>query len=172
MSTDQSASVQDAPSLPSFRALFLMTGAVALLVAADVTLWWFEYESLRNPFGVNLTLLAAVLGGGRIVYSAVSSLLDGDVGADLALAIAMLAALLLEEYWVGAEVVLIAMIGESLEAITVSRPKARRPTHTVARRYPSSTIEMESGFWHARRLSTEDPSLHAHRNPRSRHSRA
>ena len=49
------------------------------------------------------------------------ALLEGDVGADLALAVAMLAALLLGEWWVAAEVVLIAMIGESLEALTFAR---------------------------------------------------
>ena len=57
----------------------------------------------------------------RIVYAALVGLLDGDIGADLALAIAMVAALLLREYFVAAEVVLIAMVGESLEAITFSR---------------------------------------------------
>jgi Cu+-exporting ATPase len=61
------------------------------------------------------------LGGSLIVYAAVAALWDGRVGADLALAIAMLAALALKEYWVGAEVVLIAMVGESLEALTFAR---------------------------------------------------
>ncbi len=108
-------------ALPSFRSLYALTVCVALLVAGDGLFWWLGYESLRNPFGVNLSLIAAVLGGARVVYGALVSLLDGDVGADLALAIAMVAALLLGEYWVAAEVVLIAMIGESLEALTFSR---------------------------------------------------
>jgi Cu+-exporting ATPase len=111
----------DALALPSFRSLYLLTATVGLLVAGDLVFWWLGYESLRNPLGVNLSLIAAVLGGARIIYGALSALLEGDVGADLALAIAMLAALVLKEYWVGAEVVLIAMIGESLEAITFSR---------------------------------------------------
>ncbi len=108
-------------ALPSFRSLYALTVCVAVLVASDGLFWWLGYESLRYPFGVNLSLIAAVLGGARIVYGALVSLLDGDVGADLALAIAMVAALLLGEYWVAAEVVLIAMIGESLEALTFSR---------------------------------------------------
>ena len=106
---------------PSFRSLYVLTACVALLVAGDGLFWWLGWESFRNPLGVNLSLIAAVLGGARIVYGALVSLLDGDVGADLALAIAMVAALLLGEYWVAAEVVLIAMIGESLEALTFSR---------------------------------------------------
>jgi Cu+-exporting ATPase len=106
---------------PSFRSLYALTGIVGALVAADLLFWWLGYEQLRNPWGVNLSLIAAVLGGARIVYAAVATLLEGDVGADLALAIATVAALVLREYWVAAEVVLIAMVGESLEALTFSR---------------------------------------------------
>jgi Cu+-exporting ATPase len=113
---------------PSFGRLYALTAVVGLLVAADLLFWWLGYENLRNPYAVNLALIAAVLGGGRIIYGALVALLEGDVGADLALAVAMLAALVLKEYWVGAEVVLIAMVGESLEAITFSR------THREIRR--------------------------------------
>jgi len=120
---------EDALALPSFRSLYALTAVVGLLVAADLLFYWLGYENLRNPFGVNLSLIAALLGGARIVYGALKALLDFDVGADLALAIAMLAALLLKEYWVGAEVVLIAMIGESLEALTFSR--THREIHRI-----------------------------------------
>ena len=108
-------------SLPSFRSLYLLTGLVCLLVGFDLLFWLFGYESLRNPFGVNLSLIAAVIGGARIVNGALLGLLDKDVGADLALAIAMVAAIVLGEYLVAAEVVLIAMVGESLEAMTFAR---------------------------------------------------
>jgi len=111
----------DALRLPSFRALYLLTAAVGLLVSGDLLFAWLGYANLRNPWGVNLALVAAVLGGARIVYASLAGLIEGHVGADLALAIALLASLALKEYWVGAEVVLIAMIGESLEAITFAR---------------------------------------------------
>lgn len=107
--------------LPSFRPLYLLTAAVGLLVAADVLFAWLGYERLRSPWGVNLALAAAVLGGARIVYASLTGLVEGHIGADLALSVALLASLALKEYWVGAEVVLIAMIGESLEAITFAR---------------------------------------------------
>jgi Cu+-exporting ATPase len=115
-------------SLPSFRPLYGLTAVVAALVAADVLFWWLGYEDLRNPLGVNLALAAAVIGGARIIYAAVIGIFEGKIGADLALAIALAAAIFLGKYWVGAEVVLIAMIGESLEAITFSR------THRELRR--------------------------------------
>ena len=112
---------EDVPALPSMSRLYLLTALVAALVASDLAFGWLGYESLRSPLGVNLSLLAALAGGSRIIYAALGAMWDGRVGADLALAIAMLAALALKEYWVGAEVVLIAMVGESLEGLTFAR---------------------------------------------------
>ena len=66
-------------------------------------------------FGFRLALLAAVLGGTRILYHALDGLLSGRVGADLALTIACLAAIVLGEHETAGLVVLISLIGESLE---------------------------------------------------------
>lgn len=121
MSTSQHSPWERELAAPSFRSLYALTVAVALLVAGDVVCWWLGWESLRNPLGFNLSLLAALLGGGRIVYNALTALLEGDVGSDLALAVALVAALVLREYWVAAEVVLIALVGESLEGLTYAR---------------------------------------------------
>src|SRR5262249_34933717 len=75
--------------------------------------WW--------PFGVAPALLAAILGGGRVVYLALAALLEGRIGADIALAIACVAAALLGGSFVAAEVVFIALVGECLEAFTFAR---------------------------------------------------
>lgn len=120
---------EDALALPSFRSLYVLTGVVALLVALDLVFAWLGYTDLRNPLGLNLSLIAAVAGGSRIVYGALTALFEGDVGADLALAIAMVAAILLGENLVAAEVVLIASVGESLEALTVAR--THREIHKI-----------------------------------------
>jgi Cu+-exporting ATPase len=77
--------------------------------------------SYRRPFGISPALIAAVIGGGRVVYLALAALLEGRVGADIALAIACVAAALLGEYFVAAEVVFIALVGECLEAFTFAR---------------------------------------------------
>lgn len=108
-------------ALPSFANLFWLTLLVAALVIADASLWALGKNELRSWFGWNLSFLAAIVGGARFIYHAVSDLLDGKFGTDLALAFAVVAALLLGENWVAAEVVLIALIGESLEAITFRR---------------------------------------------------
>ena len=129
-------------SLPSFRSLYLMTSLVAFLVGCDLLFWFFGYESLRYPLGVNLSLIAAVIGGARIVNGALLGLLEGDVGADLALAIAMVAAIVLGEYLVAAEVVLIAMVGESLEALTFAR--THREIHKILELRPH-TVRLKRG---------------------------
>ena len=79
-----------------------------------------------------LALIAAVIGGGRVVYLALAALFEGSIGADIALAIACVAAACLGEYFVAAEVVFIALVGECLEALTFERRSARdRPPHRI-----------------------------------------
>ena len=56
-----------------------------------------------------------------MVYLALAALFEGRIGADIALAVACVAAALLGEYFVAAEVVFIALVGECLEAFTFER---------------------------------------------------
>lgn len=118
----------------SFLPLYLFTGliAVLLVVALLPTLGsWLGIEALRSfpaeVFGIRIIMIAAVLGGGRILYTSLQALLDGKLGADLALAIAVMAAIALPETeeggggWIAAEIVLIGLIGECLEAFTFGR---------------------------------------------------
>ncbi len=58
-----------------------------------------------------------------IVYGALEALFRGRIGADFALAQACIAALVLGQPFVAAEVVFIALVGEVLEAITFARTK-------------------------------------------------
>src|SRR5690606_8010354 len=88
-----------------------------LLAAVDDPAW----TPFRSPFGFRLALLAAVLGGSRILYQTLENLLEGKVGADLALTIAALAAIILGEYETAALVVFIALCGESIEGYTIDR---------------------------------------------------
>src|ERR1700733_10298379 len=102
------------------RWLWAVTAVVGLLLIADVVLAALG-SPWQRPFGVPLALAAAVIGGGRVVYLALVALLDGSIGADIALAIACIAAACLGEYFVAAEVVFIALVGECLEALTFER---------------------------------------------------
>jgi Cu+-exporting ATPase len=110
--------------------LYLLTALLGLLIAADL---WPQLASFLAGRGLNLptwpaeiggyrlALLAAILGGARTLYGSLDSLLQGKVGADLALAIACVAAILLQEPLVAAEIVFIGLIGECLESITFER---------------------------------------------------
>jgi P-type Cu+ transporter len=102
------------------RVLVATTAVVGALLGAHLVLetWAPEYA---RPFGVPLALLAAFIGGGRVVYLALAALLEWRIGADIALAIACVAAALLGEYFVAAEVVFIALFGECLEAFAFGR---------------------------------------------------
>src|SRR5439155_16973397 len=79
------------------------------------------YPGLRAPFGISLVLVAALLGAARIVYGALEALVHGRIGADIALAQACLAALVIGQPFVAAEVVFIALVGEVPEAGTFAR---------------------------------------------------
>lgn len=107
--------------------IYLLTLIVGFLFAADIAIGlleetgvssWSEYQTLG---GFRLVLLAAVLGGARILYQTLENLFDGKVGADLALTIACLAAIVLGEHSTAALVVFIALCGESIEGFTVDR---------------------------------------------------
>jgi len=111
--------------------LYLLTALIGLLIGLDLWPAFVSWEPLRGlglptwsrevygPY--RFALLAAVLGGARILYGSVESLLEGRLGADLALAIACIAAILIGEPLVAAEVVFIGMIGECLESFTFER---------------------------------------------------
>jgi Cu+-exporting ATPase len=109
--------------------LYLLTGLMGLLLALD--LWpalvsWLGAASWlptwpRELFGSRYALIAAVIGGARTLYGSLEGLLEGRVGADLALATAAIAAILIGEPLVAAEVVFIGMLGEVLESFTFAR---------------------------------------------------
>src|SRR5690349_14437146 len=116
---------------PRIVGLYLFTALLGLLLALDllpVAADWLAGWGVAPPwgreaFGVRFALIAAVLGGARVLYGALDRLLEGRIGADLALAIACVAAILIREYLVAAEVVFIGLAGECLEAFTFQRTR-------------------------------------------------
>jgi Cu+-exporting ATPase len=110
--------------------LYLMTGLLGLFIGLDlwpVVAGWSPLRDLGLPtwsrefYGYRWALVAAVLGGARILYGSLEGLFEGKLGADLALAIACIAAILIGEPLVAAEVVFIGMLGECLESFTFAR---------------------------------------------------
>ena len=85
-------------------ALYVVTAVLGLLIGLD--LWpqlvtWAGWSGLPTwpieVVGWRIAMIAAVLGGARILYGALEGLFEGRVGADLALAVACIAAILLNE---------------------------------------------------------------------------
>jgi len=122
--------VDEAFRAPRVASLYLLTGLLLALVLRD--LWpelagWLNGLGADLPlsgnriFGIRYALIAAIIGGGRVLYSSLEALAEGKLGADLALAIACVAAIVVGEPLVAAEVVLIGLIGECLESFTFAR---------------------------------------------------
>jgi Cu+-exporting ATPase len=132
--------------------LFLLTGLVGLILAVD--LWplasaWLEPRGLSLPswpnefFGYRVALLAAFLGGARVLLGSLISLSEGRIGADLALAIACLAAILVREPVVAAELVFVGLIGECLEHFTFAR--TQRAVRQLAELTPRRCWRLRQG---------------------------
>ena len=104
------------------RVLFAFTALLGCLIGGDVLLNQI-WPGHTRILPVSLALVAAILGATYIVYGAIRVLLQGRIGADIALAQACLAALVLRQPFVAAEVVFIALLGEVLEAVTFARTR-------------------------------------------------
>lgn len=126
--------------------LYLLTAFVGLLLAADFVIElsgnpdWLPY---LTPLGIRLTLWAAVIGGARILYQTLEGLFEFRVGADLALTIACLAAIILGETAVAALVVFIAICGESIEGYT--NGKARQAVLSIFNLRPKIAHVLRDG---------------------------
>ena len=84
-----------------------------------------------------------MLGGARILYTSLQGLLDGKIGADVALAIACIAAIAIKEPIVAAEVVFIGMLGECLEGFTFDR--TRRAIRNILEVFPRRCWLLKNG---------------------------
>lgn len=103
--------------------LYLLTLAVGGLVLADVL------ASLTGAIPPTFAdyrwaLLAAILGGSRILYHTLDDLASGRIGAGLALTIAFAAAVWLGESLTAALVVFITLTGECVEYYTIDKAQA------------------------------------------------
>lgn len=130
--------------------LYLMTALLGVLIGLDAgptILRWFGVTDLGwwpQSVGVyRFALIAAVLGGARILYTSLQGLLEGRIGADLALAIACIAAILINEPLVAAEVVFIGMVGECLEAFTFAR--TQNALRKIVEVFPRRCWRLENG---------------------------
>ena len=129
--------------------LYLLTAFVAALLIAD----WVLLQTRPSPesataagatlWGYRLALLAAVIGGARILYHTLDGLLSGRIGSDLVLTVACLAAIALGEHQTAGLVVLISLIGECIEGYTIDRARsAMRDTFAL---WPTIAHRIQDG---------------------------
>ena len=78
----------------------------------------------RTVFGLDTAILVTLLAGYKTFYNSISALLAKTISADLALCVAVIAALAVGEYLAAAEAMFIVMVGEGLESFAAGRTEA------------------------------------------------
>ncbi|MDA0831669.1 MAG: cation-translocating P-type ATPase family protein [Planctomycetota bacterium] len=134
------------PAGSAASALYLLTTIVGALLFVDLGIGWIgrtDWTPYQSLAGYRLAFLAAVIGGTRILYQTFDGLFSGRVGADLALTIACLAAIIVGEHQTAALVVFIALCGESLEGYTIDR--ARSAIRSVFQALPDVAHVLRDG---------------------------
>jgi Cu+-exporting ATPase len=134
--------------------LYALTALVIALLGLD--LWAPIADWLLTSFGLDLptvgsreiagyryALVAAVIGGARVLYSSLDRAAEGTIGADFAVALACIAAILIGEPLVAAEVVVIGLVGECLEAFTFDR--TRNVLNQLVELFPTRTWVLRDG---------------------------
>src|SRR5262249_54512593 len=104
--------------------LYLLTALIGSLIGLDLWPAFADWANIGLIWsqeiypGYRIALVAAIIGGARVLFNSFEQLLEGKWGADLALGIACVAAILFGKPLVAAEIVFIGMAGECLESIT------------------------------------------------------
>src|SRR5579872_4360680 len=78
----------------------------------------------KTVFGIDTAVIITLLAGYKTFYNSISSLLEKKISADVALCVAVIAALSVGEYLAAAEAMFIVMVGETLESYAAGRTEA------------------------------------------------
>src|SRR5260370_22737527 len=89
---------------------FGFAGIVGVLLLLNLT------GVFTTVFGIDTAAILTVLGGYRIFRNSIAALLDGNISADLAICVAVIAALAIGQYLPAAAPMSVSLIGEALEA--------------------------------------------------------
>ncbi len=94
---------------------FGFAGIVGVLLLLNLT------GAFREVAGIDTAAILTVLAGYRTFYNAIAGLLERTISADLAICIAVIAALSIGEYLAAAEAMFIMLVGEGLEGYAAKR---------------------------------------------------
>src|SRR5579872_2536558 len=91
---------------------------VGILLALNLT------NVFKTFMGIDTAVFITLLAGYKTFYNSISALLEKEISADLALCIAVIAALSVGEYTAAAEAMFIVLVGEGLESYAAGRTTA------------------------------------------------
>ena len=91
---------------------------VGVLLALNLT------NVFKTFMGIDTAVFITLLAGYKTFYNSISALLEKEISADLALCIAVIAALSVGEYMAAAEAMFIVLVGEGLESYAAGRTAA------------------------------------------------
>src|SRR5277367_2418237 len=91
---------------------------VGILLALNLT------GVFKTFLGIDTAVFVTLLAGYKTFYNSISALLEKEISADLALCIAVIAALSVGEYMAAAEAMFIVLVGEGLESYAAERTTA------------------------------------------------
>ena len=100
-----------------YIAYILFTAGVGILLLLN------SLGTFQTVFGIDTAILLALIGGYKIYYNAISALFEKRISADLAIVLAIAAALAIGENVAAAEAVFIMLIGEGLEEFASRRAR-------------------------------------------------
>ena len=80
--------------------------------------------TFKTAFGFDTAIFITLAAGYKTFYNSISALLNKTISADLALCVAVIAALAVGEYLAAAEAMFIVMVGEGLESFAAGRTEA------------------------------------------------
>src|SRR5215469_14024563 len=78
----------------------------------------------KTIFGLDTAIIVTLLAGYKTFYNSISALLERRISADIALCIAVIAALSIGQYLAAAEAMFIVLVGEGLESYAAGRTAA------------------------------------------------
>jgi Cu+-exporting ATPase len=96
--------------------------AFAAFVGALLVANWLGI--FKTIFGVDTAILITLLAGYKTFYNSISALMERRISADIALCIAVIAALSVGQYLAAAEAMFIVLVGEGLETYAAGRTAA------------------------------------------------
>jgi Cu+-exporting ATPase len=118
MSEDRQASPVVDSQTAALLSEYGFAAVVGLLLLLNLT------GTFQSIFGLNTAILITLLAGYKTFYNSISALFQKTISADVALCVAVIAALSVGEYLAAAEAMFIVMVGEGLESFAAGRTEA------------------------------------------------